>query len=313
MTRSVDASTLVRVSRMYYELGETQATIAAAVGVTRPQVSKLLKESRAQGIVEIRVVDPDSRGSAADEALRRRFGLRAAHVAPTFAGSEEHTRRRVGALAAEVLLTSVRDGSVLGVGEGSAMAAMVDELVPPLASVTATVVPLCGGFWGTPGDEPYRRVADVIGATARGLLAPGLLEDAATRDALAAHAGIRQVTDLWARLDVAIFGIGGPAWGAAQIGREAYARLAAAAAVGEILIAPFDVNGHFIETDLGTRTIACTPSYLRDVPVSIGVASGAAKVLPILGALRSGVVNTLVIDSDTAAAVLARSRPGAAT
>ena len=34
--------TLARVSRLYYELGETQGRIAELVGVTRPQVSKLL-------------------------------------------------------------------------------------------------------------------------------------------------------------------------------------------------------------------------------------------------------------------------------
>ena len=44
------------------------------------------------------------------------------------------------------------------------------------------------------------------------LLAPGLLDDATTRNALGAHAGIREVTDLWDRLDVAVFGIGAPAW-----------------------------------------------------------------------------------------------------
>jgi DNA-binding transcriptional regulator LsrR (DeoR family) len=37
-----DLATLVRVSRLYYELGETQEAIAALVGVTRPQISRLL-------------------------------------------------------------------------------------------------------------------------------------------------------------------------------------------------------------------------------------------------------------------------------
>jgi DNA-binding transcriptional regulator LsrR (DeoR family) len=40
------------------------------------------------------------------------------------------------------------------------------------------------------------------------------------------------------------------------------------------------------------------------VPISIGVGSGARKVRPILGALRSGVVRTLVTDVETAEAVV---------
>ena len=56
-----DFDQLVRVSRLYYELGETQNAIAELMGVTRPQVSKLLKRARAEGIVEIRIVDSTTR------------------------------------------------------------------------------------------------------------------------------------------------------------------------------------------------------------------------------------------------------------
>ena len=48
-----DLEQLVRASRLYYELGETQNAIAEQLGVTRPQVSRLLKRARAEGIVEI--------------------------------------------------------------------------------------------------------------------------------------------------------------------------------------------------------------------------------------------------------------------
>ena len=98
-----DLATLVRVSRLYYELGETQEAIAALIGVTRPRVSRLLKEARAQGVVEIRIVDRSAVESPAGEALRARFGLRAVHLAPTLDGPPELTRRRVGRLAGEVL------------------------------------------------------------------------------------------------------------------------------------------------------------------------------------------------------------------
>jgi DNA-binding transcriptional regulator LsrR (DeoR family) len=41
------------------------------------------------------------------------------------------------------------------------------------------------------------------------------------------------------------------------------------------------------------------------VPVAIGVGAGERKVRPILGALRSGAVRTLVTDVATAEAVVA--------
>ena len=71
-----DFEQLVRASRLYYELGETQNAIAELLGVTRPQVSRLLKRARAEGIVEIRIVDTTAvespAGGRAAAALRPR-------------------------------------------------------------------------------------------------------------------------------------------------------------------------------------------------------------------------------------------------
>ena len=72
-----DFEQLVQASRLYYELGETQNAIAERLGVTRPQVSRLLKRARAEGIVEIRIVDrttaesPAGTSSAARTTSRR--------------------------------------------------------------------------------------------------------------------------------------------------------------------------------------------------------------------------------------------------
>ncbi len=300
-----DLATLVRVSRLYYELGETQERIARLVGVTRPQVSRLLKEARAQGVVEIRVIDRAEVRSAAGDALRQRFGLRAVHLAPRLDGPPELTRRRVGRLAGQVLRTALRDGMVVGIGDGAAVSAVADELVADVSMVDATIVPLCGGFWraGT-AVEPFRRIGDALGATVYTLHAPGLLDDAAVRDALCAHAGVRSVLDFWKRLDVALFGIGGPSWSEATVGADAMGEIRAGTGVGEVLIAPFDIDGRLVADSLRARTVAFDARSLAGVSLTIGVAEGASKVAPILGALRGGFLNTLVTDTGTAEAVL---------
>jgi DNA-binding transcriptional regulator LsrR (DeoR family) len=301
-----DFDQLVRASRLYYELGETQNAIAEQLGVTRPQVSRLLKRARAEGIVEIRVVDRTSVDSPAADALRERFGLEALHLAPTIAGPEELTRRMVGRLAAEVLRRALRPGEIVGVGEGQSVAATAAALEETSSEVDLTVVPLCGGHWTTGTErEPYRRVADAIDAPARGLMAPGLVDDAATQRSLLAHAGVRAIVELWDRLDVALYGIGAPSWSAAAVGERVDRELAAAGAIGEVLVAPFDIDGRFVCPTLRERVIAFDARSLGHVPVSIAVASGPGKVRPILGALRSGVVRTLVTDVVSAEAVAA--------
>ena len=300
-----DLALLVRVSRLYYELGETQEAIAAHMGVTRPQVSRLLKEARAQGVVEIRIVDQAEVESPAAATLRERFGLRAVHLAPTLDGPPDLTRRRVGRLAGEVLRSAIRDGMVVGVGDGAAVSAVADELEPGTSQVDATIVPLCGGFWRAgAGVEPFRRIAETLGASVQALHAPGLLDDPAVRDALCAHAGVRSVIELWDRLDAALFGIGGPAWSEAAVGSAALAEIRAGGAVGEVLIAPFAIDGRLVAESLHARTVAFDARSLHGVSLTIGVAEGAGKVAPILGALRGGFVNVLVTDVRTAEAVL---------
>jgi deoxyribonucleoside regulator len=303
-----DIQQLIQASRLYYELGETQSRVAEILGVTRPQVSRLLKRARAEGVVEIRIVDEAMVDSSAGETLRETFGLTAVHVAPALAGPEEIARRMIGRLGADVLRAAIRDGAVVGIGDGASISAVADVIAAddPVHETGATVLPLCGGYWFTgPAREPFRRVADGIGGLALGLLAPGLVDDPATKRSLMAHDGVRRITDLWQRLDVAAFGIGGPAWSAAALGRDIARELDHDGAVGEVLVSPFDLHGRFVCDALRDRTIAFDARELGRVPVRIGVAGGAAKVRPILGALRGGLLTTLVTDQPTAEAVLA--------
>ena len=303
-----DLQQLIQASRLYYDLGETQSRVAELLGVTRPQVSRLLKRARAEGIVEIRIVDQASADSSAAVALRDRFGLRAIAVAPALVGPEEISRRMIGRLAADVLRAAIRDGAVVGIGDGASISAVADAVAAdePLHETGATVVPLAGGYWFSgPAREPFRRVADGIGGVALGLLAPGLVDDPATKASLCAHAGVRRIVDLWDRLEVAAFGIGGPVWSASSLGLEIAAELERSGAVGEILVSPFDADGTFVCAALRDRTIAFDARDLPRVPVRIGVAGGRTKVRAILAALRGGLLTTLVTDQPTAEAVLA--------
>ena len=63
---------LVDVARMYYEQDRTQSEIADQYGISRPMVSKLLKEARDKGIVTIRISAPqEESGGRGDEGRTR--------------------------------------------------------------------------------------------------------------------------------------------------------------------------------------------------------------------------------------------------
>src|SRR5574341_723469 len=205
-----DIELLVRVSRRYYELGDTQEDIAEQLGITRPQVSRLLKEARAEGIVEIRIVDPRHMKHGVAVQLEKRFGLKQVIVAPRLAGPEDLTRRMIGKVAAKYLRSVLREGFVVGVGGGATIAAAIDYLVTPARKpLQLTVVPLNGGISNAlQANELARRFAHLTGGVTQELPSPGLVASAAMKQAMLAHPAVASPVALWDKLDIAVFGIG---------------------------------------------------------------------------------------------------------
>src|SRR3954470_14359848 len=71
---------LARVARMYHEQGIRQPEIAAALSISQPRVSRLLKEAITRGIVRTVVVLPDGVHTELEEELQRRYSMRDAVV-----------------------------------------------------------------------------------------------------------------------------------------------------------------------------------------------------------------------------------------
>jgi DNA-binding transcriptional regulator LsrR (DeoR family) len=303
-----DVAILVQASRLYYELGETQERIAEILGVTRPQVSRLLKEARAEGIIEIRVIDATHQATDLETELCDRFRLRIAVVAPRLAGPADLTRRMLGRRAAHLLRDHIRAGSLVGVGDGAAMSATADAFEELIPKVHATFVPLSGGGFSAPSKDPVRRMAEAFGGQPLELFAPGLVYEQHAREALLTHLGNQTVARAWEQLDIAMFGIGSYVRSEAWFGPQLVAEMDAAHAVGELLIHAYDLHGRFVSDRLRELVIGFDPRDLPRVPLVIGVAGGAEKVRPILGALRTQVLSALVTDDETAREVLALDR-----
>ena len=85
---------LLKVARMYYEEGATQAQIAKQVGYSRPTVSRLLTEAREEGVVHIRITHPLERSMSIEKALAQKFGLAGARIAAV--SYTHHAARRRG-------------------------------------------------------------------------------------------------------------------------------------------------------------------------------------------------------------------------
>ena len=66
---------LAEVAHLYYVKNLTQRHIAERIGVSRSKVSRMLREARSRGLVEIRIHSPLVLDTDLQDALKARLGL----------------------------------------------------------------------------------------------------------------------------------------------------------------------------------------------------------------------------------------------
>jgi len=71
-----------------------------------------------------------------------------------------------------------------------------------------------------------------------------------------------------------------------------------------------DARGDIVRTDLYDRMVTIGLPQIRKAPTAVGVATGAAKARAVAAAIRGGFVNTLIVDSGLAQALLALPSDG---
>jgi DNA-binding transcriptional regulator LsrR (DeoR family) len=314
MKAPTEVKRIVLAARMYFEEGMDQAAVAAALGVSRPTVSRLLREARAMGIVHIRVVDPLAASENLAAALRERFALRQAVVVPSDPEQSSLGRDRIGAAAARILERTLQDGEIVGVGWGRTLRAVVEALAPQ-RQVPFVAVPLLGGLGQVaPSFQVHElagRLVQAFGGTIVPLYLPAIVPDDRMRRRLLASADAELVTANWDRLTSAVIGIGNVdfdsemrALFAPYLDAATQERLRAANAVGDLCMRFYDANGRPIGDGL-RGVVAIELTRLRGVRNVIAVAGGTAKAAAILGALRGGYIGSLVTDELAARAILA--------
>ncbi len=313
-----DAETLVAAARMYYVDNLSQAEVAARVGTSRSNVSRMLAAAVEQGIVEVRINDPAGRDRDLEETLRQHFDLRAVRV--TQRTTLGNPQVEVGTQAARYLLGEVQDGMTVALSWGSALQAMVWQ-TNPVRDHAVHLVQLVGGQSAVEnevsGHELVRELASRLGASYEYLHAPATLTSSLARDSLAQEASVAQALARARRADMAFVGIGSPEHGSSQAVLESFAlegadadHLRDAAPVGDIASRYFDAAGVPVLGAVHDRVLALTLEELAAIPVVVGVACGRVKTDAVLGALRGELVDVLVCDETLARSVLARDRTG---
>lgn len=303
---------LLRVARMYYLEELSQEEIASQVAFSRSTISRMLDEARKRHIVRFSIGHPMEREADLERRMIERFGLDGVHVASPSVGVDAGLA--VAMTAARLLVAICKRATILAVSEGLTIASVVEQL-PPCAFRDLVVVQMLGALSvGNPtadGPSVVRRTSEKLGGTYRLLPAPLLVGTRSLARALRKEESVANAIALASHADVALIGIGGidPPQPAGRIfqgwlSEAERHRVYEAGAVGHISGHHFDANGNHIVTPFCDRVISVGLDQISSVSKVVCTAYGPAKVAGIRGALRGGLLDILVTDARTAAAVL---------
>jgi DNA-binding transcriptional regulator LsrR (DeoR family) len=306
---------LYRIAQAYYVDGLTQKQIANRFGLSRPKVSRLLQKGRDNDIISITLLPPPNGMADLEHQLERRFGLHEAVVVPVSDPADHPTVvRELGPSAAECLNRCISGDEVIATAWGTSILALANAL-PYRSWPSATVVQLLGGLGPTDtlehSAELTQHLARKLGAKLRLLPAPGIVASREMAKALKSDAQIAAVLQLAAGADVALVGLGAPTpysivlRTGTILSREDLERLQELGAVGDIALRYMDRDGNPIDLEINERIIGLTIEQIRKIPRVIGIAGGIDKHKMIRAALHGRILNVLVTDLSTAAALLA--------
>ena len=315
-----DPGSLMRAAHLYYVEGRSQAEVAAAMGVSRSNVSRMLAEAQRQGIVEIRIHDPSGRLRELEGKLSTTFGLSEARVAPRITVSPARIEDRVGALVADLLLTGLKEPSTVALSWGRALQAAV-YAVAPEQDHDVTLVQLLGGVSATSneisGQELVRELAVRLGASYQLLHAPAALESSDACRSLLAESSVAAALDRARAADMAIVGVGDPHVGssaavltAMNLSPQEQAAFWAQEPVGDLAGRYYTADGTPLDGVVNDRVVSVTLSDLDRIPQVVGVATGRAKTNAVLGSLRGHHLDALVCDESLARSLLSHSGDG---
>lgn len=305
---------LAMVANLYYNSELTQNQIAERLYTSRSKISRMLKEARELGIVEIYIREPWERNSQYEEEFKSRFGLKNVRVVTLKDIEESDIPRKMGEAAAYYLDSVIEREMTLGISWGNTLYHIVKYIaVNNRKNIPITVVPIMGAAnIKSPEKDALdlaKDLASAYGGKYHYLYAPLFVNNKELRESLVQEENISNVLEMSRNADVILTSVGSityKTW-SNYLSSSILESLEKKGAVGHIGGNFFDIDGNKIDNPLVERMIGVDLVDLKKCQEVICVARGGNKSEAVLGALRGGVIDTLIIDEECAKNIISNN------
>lgn len=295
---------LATVANLYYNSEMTQNEIADRMYTSRSKISRMLKEARELGIVEISIKEPWERDLDLENKIQQIYGVKTVRVVSARDNSKEQITSRLSEVSAYYLDSVVKEKMVLGISWGNTLYHIVKYIdANNKKNIPITVVPIMGA---SNVKRPERDAMDLAkdlasayGGTYQYIYAPLFVKNKELKESLIQDDTIKTALHLAQNADVILTSVGSIEYKTWEnyLGESTFHLLGSKGAIGHIGGHFYDINGKEINTSLTDRMIGIGCDDLERCKNVVCVAYGEAKATAIAGALRGGFINTLIIDS----------------
>lgn len=288
------------VSYLYYYADMNQADIADRLFLSRSTVSRLLKKAQRSGVVELTVNEPWQRDLPMENEIKTVFGVSRARVLKFGTLSPDIVLTTLGHMASFYISCNAQNHSVLGLSWGNTIAHVVDSITSS-KNIPFTVVPIMGNkTWPESNPENMElccRFSRIYGGRYLPLDAPLYADSRQQHAELMRQPPIAEAVHTARKADFILTSVGSirsRSW-KNVIGAKKLAHLCDIGCVGHIGGHFFDIGGSEIDGDYKELLIGLTLDEIRGSRDVICVASNEEKAESVYGALRGGLVDTLMI------------------
>lgn len=301
----------IKVCEMYYKDNLSQKEISYKLGISRPQISRILTTARANNIVTIKIENPYRDETMLEKELIEMFGLNDALVFNTEGLTSENALLEIGRQAATQIEVYIPNESKVGIMSGRT----ISELVKSIKGMERNgleFIPLIGGM-GSSGLDWHANIitkafADKVSGNYSYLNAPVMVKNIESKEILIEEPEIRNVLEKGAQCDIAIVGIGqvnenSASVVAGSLSIEEVEYLKKIGAVASVCASYVNREGKIVENDITDRSIGQTLGSLRKSK-KIAIAIGKSKIEAIRAVLKGGYVNVLITNVETAKGIL---------
>ncbi|MCI2057372.1 MAG: hypothetical protein LKJ86_09580 [Oscillibacter sp.] len=299
---------MMEAAVLYYEKKHTQQDIARILKLSRQTVSKLLNDALDEHIVEFKIHNPEQDCADLEQKLCEHFGIQRAVVCSVSGKDDRLCQLMTVKKAADYLQPILRRGNQqIAISWGRTLQALIAEL-PDVHASGNVVFPL---FGATDIEKPCflsnelaRNFADRIGAEVKYAWFPYRPDQAEDCALLKKTSYYKKMSAHWDEIDLAIVGIGNTTM--VQLFEDVFGyHEKSDCAVGDIATHLFTADGTLIAPY--DHALCASAENLKTARETVAIACSSVendKCTAIAGALRTGLINTLITDDRSARTIL---------